>query len=690
MAEHPHHPWRPTLKRRLAIVAGAFILWSVAVEARLVYLQIIRHDMLTGEADDQQSDIVKLVPKRGEIVDRDGNPLAYNVDADSAAANPREISNPEHTIEEFCRALGDCDAAERQRYLKRLTSRDKTGTKRPFAQLRRGLQPEQAKRVAALKLDGVYFVPESRRYYPNRELAAHVLGWVGDEGGAAGIESKYDAFVGGQPGKAVRQFDNKGRTFNQLETPPVPGATVVLTVDQYIQHTAERELAAAVKRAGADGGTVIVLDVRTSEILALANYPTFTPNDIRLSSPENRKNRAVQYAYEPGSTLKIVTAVAALEEKVFRTTDLIHTSPGVFRIGSRRIDEAKGHNYGTLSFEDVIVKSSNVGAVKIGLEVGAERMNHFLSLFGFGAKASQDFGGESKGIMAATSAVNTQVLASLSMGYNIGVTPLQMAAAANAVANGGELIQPRVVKATLRNGVYTPEPRMAPRRVMSAGTAAILTSIMEGVVERGTAKTAQVEGYTIAGKTGTAAKAIPGGYSKTDYNVSFVGFAPSRNPQFTILVVIDTPRKLSAYGGTVAAPVFQNVAQAALIHRGVPPSLNPPAPLLIARRDPNQPQPVSGPAEPPVVTVAGGASDSAAVFPDLVGMSARDAIRMMARLGLRTEVRGSGYVVNQRPAAGSVLNASQAGMLWLERRPPVAADDHASSSDAERVARGRP
>ena len=693
MSEHPDLSWRKTLKRRLLVASGGFLLWSVAIEARLVYLQVLQHHELRAEADGQQSDIVELLPKRGEILDRDGRPMAYNVDADSAFANPREISDPARLVDKLCQALRDCDEGDRETYLARLTKRDKKGRKAAFVWLRRQMTPEQSGRVEALTLKGVSFRTETRRYYPNLDMAAHLLGWVGISKGLAGIEEKYDGLIGGQPGQAVLQVDGNRRTFSRLERSPTPGGSVVLTIDPIVQHIAERELVDGVKWSGAAGGSVVVLDSHSGEILAMANYPTFNPNNIRKSDDTDRINRAVQNVFEPGSTFKIVTAGAALEEKLATPSDLINTSPGVIRFGSRVIDEAKGHNYGTLTFEDVIVKSSNIGAIKIGLGLGAERLSAYVERFGFGAKASEpDFGGESRGIVFRASELNPSAVASVSMGYNISVTPLQMAAAVNVVATGGELIQPRLVKGLISGGAYTAMPRTVVRRVFSTGTAAELTRIMELVVERGTAKTAQVEGYTIAGKTGTAAKALPGGYSNTEYNVSFAGFVPSRDPQFTILVVIDSPSKVSAYGGTVSAPVFQKIAAAVLRHRGVPPTLNPPAPLLIARRD-RQQQPVSGPAGPPVVTVADNTADSPTVFPNLVGASARDAARTLARLGVTVLMHGTGNVVNQRPAAGSPIDLADQATLWLDRRPrpapsPDAAQSHALGTTG--LARGRP
>ncbi len=693
MSEHPDLAWRHTLKRRLIVASAVFALWSAAIAARLVYRLVIQHSELLAEAEDQQSTIVDLVPKRGDILDRYGQPLAYNVDAESVAVNAREISDRAGLVNRLCQALGDCTRNDRELALARLAKRDKKGRLFAFVWMRRQMTPEQADRVRALNLKGVIFRTETRRYYPNREMAAHLLGWVGISKGLAGIEEKYNGLIGGQPGQAVLQIDGNKRAFSRLEKSATPGGSIMLHIDPYIQHVAERELRDSVKWSGASGGSVVVLDSQSGGILAMANYPTFNPNNLRTSDTQDRVNRAVQNIYEPGSTFKIVTAGAALEEKIASANDLIPTSPGFVRIGSRVIDEAKGHNYGTLTFEDVIVKSSNVGAVKIGWSLGAERLSDYVGRFGFGAKASaSDFGGESRGIVFRPSQLNSGAVASVSMGYNVSVTPLQMAVAFNVVAAGGVLIEPRLVKAVITDGVRTETPRTVVRRVFSRGTAAELTRIMEQVVDRGTAKNAQVEGYTIAGKTGTAAKTLPGGgYSSTEYNVSFAGFVPSRDPQFTILVVIDSPTKVSAYGGTVSAPVFQKIAAAALRHAAVPRTLNPPAPLLIARRD-KRPQVVLGPAEPPVVTVADNTAASPTVFPDFGGMSAREAVRTLAALGLTVKMHGTGSVVNQRPAPGSRIDLADEATLWLDRRAPAPLPDDTQTRalGTAGVARGKP
>ena len=664
------------LKRRIVVAAAFCVAWAVAIEGRLVYLQVIEHDFLIKEAKKQQEDTVILEPKRGDILDRDGGLLAFDVDADSIYAAPHEIEKPAETVAALCAALDEgCTKEIRDGYVSRINKRDENGRQKYFVWLSRKISTKEAARVGQLALKGIGLRKETARYYPKRELAAHLLGYVGNGNiGLAGVEKKYEWLVGGRPGKVLMQVDGRQRPFSRAEEAPTSGASVKLTIDPQIQWIAERELAAGVESSGASAGSVIVMDPISGEILALANFPTFNPNAFSIFADDVKINRAVQYVYEPGSTFKIVTAGAALEEHLAAPSDLINTNPGVIRFGSRVIDEAKGHNYGTLTFEDVIVKSSNVGAIKIGLKVGADRLSTFVSRFGFGSRTSKwdfgseskDFGGESRGIFRKPE--SDSAVASISMGYEVSVTPLQMAVAASAVANGGELVEPRVVKSVIRDGIEIPVPRKIVRRVVRSEVAAELTRIMEGVVERGTAKSAQIAGFTIAGKTGTAAKAIKGGYSKTDYNVSFVGFVPSRNPVFTILVVIDSPHKVSPYGGTVAAPVFQKIAEAALRHRGVPPSLNRPAPVLIAKRDAVRQQPVSSSPADAVVTLAGATSDSPAVIPSLVGMSARDATQTLVRLGVSPQVNGNGFVVNQRPAAGTALDEVDVATLWLDRR----------------------
>jgi cell division protein FtsI (penicillin-binding protein 3) len=440
---------------------------------------------------------------------------------------------------------------------------------------------------------------------------------------------------------------------------------VQLTIDQVLQWTVERELKAGVQAHKASGGTAIVMDPWTGEILAMANEPTFNPNAFAsVLDKDLMKNRAVQDIYEPGSTFKVVTASAALQEKIVRPTDIIDVSQGSIAIGARRVRDT--HRYGPMSFEDVIIKSSNVGAIKVGFRIGPERLGRYVRRFGFGSVLSPDLRGESPGIV--WSQLSDSALASVSMGYQIGVTPLQMVTAVSAVANGGRLMEPRLVRATELEGVRTVVQPKVLRETITLETASELTSMMEGVVERGTAKASQIEGFTVAGKTGTAAKLVRGVYSKSDYMSSFVGFLPSRKPVFTILVVIDSPHRGGYYGGVVAAPIFKRIAEAAVRHLGVPRSLNPEPPVLV-RREATEPalstRVTNG--ERDVRPVVLPADDNS--MPDLQGSSARDALKRLVARGIRPRINGNGIVVRQQPAAGASLDQAIACELWLERAP---------------------
>jgi cell division protein FtsI (penicillin-binding protein 3) len=665
VAETPANIWRTTLKSRIVVAAVGLFVWSAGIEARLVYLQVYRHADLVARAERQQLRTIAASGKRGEILDRQGHVLAYSVDADSIYGVPTEIADPVKAAASLCGALGDCTLADRQA----LVDRIRRG--RAFVYVRRQVTPDQARRVADLQLEGVGFMKENRRFYPNKELAAHLLGYVGvDNTGLAGVEATYDNLIKGQEGTVLIQTDAKRQAFSRVERPSTTGADLELTIDQYLQHIAERELQAGVEYAGAEGGSAIVMDPFTGEILALASYPTFNPNAYRSFRDDARRNRAIQDLYEPGSTFKIVTASAALEQKLLKPTDFIDTNPGVVRFGSRVIDEDKHHNYGVLTFTDVIVKSSNVGAIKIGLRVGAERLGLYARRFGFGHPTSPDFPSESPGILWDPARQTDSALASMSMGYQVGVTPLQMATAVSSVANGGELVQPRIVRAVIRDGIRKAVPRKVLARAIDNGTAAEVTSIMEAVVERGTGRSAQIDGYAIAGKTGTAQKVENGRYSNTDYNVSFVGFVPSRKPVFTIVVVVDSPHKVPPYGATVAAPIFKRITAEALRQYGVPPSLNPAPPVLAVHHEADdvheQPTSTAGVAAN-VVTVETGDHASGAVFPDLRGLSARDALRMLARLGMTARLNGAGLVVKQVPEPGAPIDRDTASTLWLER-----------------------
>jgi cell division protein FtsI/penicillin-binding protein 2 len=407
----------------------------------------------------------------------------------------------------------------------------------------------------------------------------------------------------------------------------------------------------------------------------MANEPTFNPNAYRDAPEAGRRNRAVQDLYEPGSTFKVVTVSAAIEEKVMSVNALIDTNPGYIRIGNSIVDEFDGHKYGVLSMRDVIVRSSNVGAIKIGFSVGVDRLSRYVTRYGFGQRVSRDFPSENAGIVWKPEQWTERALASVSMGYQVAVTPLQVAAAFSSVANGGEYIEPRVLRAVYRDGRrYVVTPKIA-RQTVTPKTAATLVDIMEGVVqdERGTAKAARLSGYTVAGKTGTASKLINGRYSASENNVSFAGFVPSRDPAVTIVVVIDSPHAGGRSGGVVAAPIFKRIAESTLRYLGVGPTVDPAPPVIVDRGDAtNVGKGDDDDSEPVVSLVADGPPGT---VPDLHGMSAREAVRKLVKLGLKAQITGDGFVTSQSPAPGTVLDPGDVCRIVLSRWVKPAVED---------------
>jgi cell division protein FtsI (penicillin-binding protein 3) len=661
--------WRRSIKGRVVVILAGFGVWTVVLEARLVHLQVIQHEELAARARQQQLEIVEPAAVRGDLVDRHGQMLAYSVDASQIVANPVEIKDDAATVKALCGALGDCTREE----IKELTTKFESTKRWVEVRKAREVSPRQAQSVAALALRGITLVDETRRYYPKLDLAAHLLGYVGaDNRGLGGLESRLDEMIRGRTGRVLVQTDARNhQMFTRVEQAATAGATVELTIDLALQYIVERELKAGVLANRAAGGTAVMMDPQTGEILALANYPTFNPNSYGRASDDDRRNRAIQDLYEPGSTFKIVTASAAIEEGVVKPTDLIDCSPGYITFAGRPpIRDV--HRYGTLTFEDVIVKSSNVGAIRAGLRVGADRLSRYVRRFGFGDRLAPDFAGESRGIVHGPADMPESELASVSMGYHVGVTAVQMAAAVSAVANGGLLMEPHVVRATLRDGVRQETQPKILRRAIAHETAAALTTIMEGVVQRGTAKAAALTRYQVAGKTGTAAKLVDGRYSKSDYNASFIGFVPSRRPAFAIVIVVDSPHAGRFYGGDVAAPIFKRIADAALQQVGAPASLNPTPPVVVAddvTTTPDATRAVHTMSVMPTLTHLGGQG----VMPDVRGMSGRDALRVLGAAGLAVKLQGDGFVSTQTPLPGEPIEGGATSVLQLRRTasPPA-------------------
>jgi cell division protein FtsI (penicillin-binding protein 3) len=664
--------WRQTVGTRLLVVAAIFGLWVAAIEARLVVLQIVHHDFYVSEARSQQELIIEVPGRRGEIVDRHGAILAYSADAESVAVWPAELKSVSFTLDAVCRALGGCPAQDLAELRPRLEKR------RGMVWFRRAVPAEAARAVAALGIKGVRLIREPHRYYPKRELAAHVLGYVGvDEQGLGGLEAKYDKdFLRGRPGRVLVQQDNKKRPFSQVGDAPVPGKTLELTIDSRLQWIVERELHAGVQQERAAGGVALILDPNTFEILAMASEPTFNPNVYRLYDKNTFRNRAVADTYEPGSTFKMVTATAGLAEGVVTPETMLATGNGVLVMQGRTRPVKDTHAHGTIPFREAIAVSSNIGAIKVGWLLGVDLLYKYVRQYGFGTRLSPDFQDESAGIVYQSSRwTHDGTLASVAMGYEIGVTPLQMAAAASAIANGGELLKPRILRAVIEGNRRSVVPRALIRRVAPPETFATLLPILEEVVESGTAKATQIEGYTSAGKTGTSSKLVKVGnksvYSNSEYNASFVGFVPSRKPALTILVWIDTPGAGRTYGGVVAGPIFQRIATQALTVLGIPRNVNPPAPLLVRRDGLNEVR-VAGPVAPLTILAPPAApkGDGGIVLPELRGSGGREALRVLARLGLTAQVSGDGVVLHQDPPAGTDVEPGATCRILLGRAVP--------------------
>lgn len=574
----------------------------------------------------------------------------------------RELKDPVRAAERICGKLPRCSDDLRESLEKRLEG------KKDFVYIRKRATPAQAQRLFALNLPGVGFMKESRRYYPNRGLASSLLGFVNAKNqGVGGLELEYDELVSGTGGTLIVQQDARRHVLEtKVQKAPTAGVSLELTIDAQLQFIAERELRAAVEDNGAIGGTVVMMDPHSGEILALVSEPHFNPNDSSRIDHASRVNRAVETIYEPGSTFKTITAAAALEEGVIRPTDIVDATMPC-RFGSAKaITDV--HQVGVVPFEKVFAKSSNCGTARVAVNrLGTERLMRYVNRFGFGAVAAGDFPAESAGIVKRPSTIKEHDLARIAIGYTIAVTPLQMATAMSAIANGGELLRPRIVRAHIAGSRRTATNREVVRRAISPATAARMTTMMEAVVTDGTAKAARIEGYTLAAKTGTARKLNPDGRGYLmEYMASTAGFFPSRNPAVAMIVVIDAPKRKGYFGGAVAAPVFQRIADATLRHLAIPPNVNRIPPMVVAR-DAGGPHiaPASGSGRPPTVMPVARAS-----MPGLVGLSAREAVRTLVELGWEARLRGKGaFVARQSVAEGAPTDQGGVCVLELTRFP---------------------
>lgn len=649
---------------RFLLIFCFAVVWMGAVLARLTYLQLFSYQEYLTRANRQQERIIEISPTRGVIYDRNGRELAMSIPVDSCFADPDEISDPEMVARLLSRILNKSED-EIEEHLK---------SSRSFAWIARKITPQQRARIEALNLRGIYFQKENKRFYPEHDLAASVLGYVDvDEHGLGGVEYSLDKLVRGKPSRMLVMADARQRWFDRSENSADKGDNVVLTIDQTIQFIAEKALASGIARTHAKGGSVVVQDPNTGELLAVADWPTFDPNDAGNYRPEDRVERAVADAYEPGSIFKTILLSAAIEEGVARPSELVDCQMGSIVVAGRLIHDHKA--YGLLSVEQILAFSSDVGSIKVALRLGAPKYYEYIRSFGFGQPTGIKLPGENRGLLRPLDDWTATSIGYTAIGQELSVTPVQMISAESAIANGGLLRSPQVIRKVVRGGEVMLQGQPDPRRVIDERTAATMREMMEQVILQGTGKGfAQPLGYTAAGKTGTAQKIDPatGRYAKRAYEDSFIGFAPLNNPVVTILVNLDSPEN-GQEGGPTAGPIFKEVAEQTLAYLNVPHDMPEPPALEMAalrkkglmlpgqalaakrgasRQVDDPPRKMLGATVPESTTVAL-AEGQAVIVPKLVGQTVRGVTESCSHLGLMPILIGDGIATDQTPDAGT-------------------------------------
>jgi cell division protein FtsI (penicillin-binding protein 3) len=659
---------RSVLLNRLLVVYLIIAAWALALTVRLVQLQVLQHHEYRQLADEQRIGFVELNASRGDIVDRHLEPLAVSVETESLFAHPTLKTVPDPM--KAAQLLAPILQQQKQEIYKKLVSDAR------FVYLARRISPRQALQVRQLQIPGLYFQKESQRAYPGRETAAHVLGFVGDNKGLSGLEYLYDDHVKGEKTRVHLLMDAKRQSYNRFPSPkPTDGNILVLNLDRSLQYIAEQALSQTVQSSGAINGSAIVMNPHNGEILAMASYPFFNPNRYSEYDDEVRRNRSILEIYEPGSTFKVITLSAVLNERLSYPSEVLDCRVGTLRLAGKVYREAR-NSYGMLTFNQILAKSSNVGTIKLGLRLGNEKLFEYVEAFGFGQKTGVDLPGEQSGLLRPPPQWSKITIGALSIGQEIGVTPLQMARAISVFANGGYLVRPVLVRRVASaQGDTLWEPAEQRKQILSAETVSIMKAGLSLVVEEGTGRSAKLTGYSSAGKTGTAQKFIDGQYSRTKYIASYIGFAPVHNPALVTIVVINEPRG-QYYGGIVAAPAFKQIMERALTHLKIPQDqpipAEPSAPSRMDVAKATPPQVHTAEDELPldrleetVLTLmedklkATVASSTITVetgwfpLPNFTGRNMREVARDCARLGLRLKVTGSGTAVAQRPLAGS-------------------------------------
>lgn len=542
----------------------------LAMGARLFMLQIVDAPAYAQLASQQRDRTVEFPARRGAIFDRNGEPLAISVDLKTIYTDPEMVDDPEGAAEQLAPILGE----PYELLLQKLSGPMPDDDAPRFEYLMRQAPPRISEKVAELAIPGVFMQDEAKRYYPGKRLASHVIGFADTDGvGLEGIEAQYDDILQGTAGRMTFEQDLEGNVLpggNIDMDRAQPGRALFLTIDKQLQYFTQLTLADAAEKYHAEGGTAIVMRPDSGEVLALANYPDFDPNEPTDSDPVALQNRALNYVYEPGSAFKIVTASAALEEKVV-TPKTEYIVPDAMEYAGEIFNDSHPHPTLKMTATEIIEQSSNVGTIQVALDLGGERLDEYVRKFGFGEPTGLDFPGESSGIVIDMEDWTGPTIATIPIGQGIAVTPLQMASAYATLANGGVWVEPKLLASTMDgDGRIRRSPAAASRRVVSEKTAKQMSRILTGVTKHGTGIEAQVPGYAVAGKTGTAQKPLPTGGYGNSYIGSFAGFVPSGRPEIVVLVVLDEPSPI--WGGSTAAPTFKTIAEFALRHLGVSPT----------------------------------------------------------------------------------------------------------------------
>jgi len=558
---------KANVKLRIMAFAVALFLGFGAIAVRLAQLTMFSDERVAEFSAKQRFRSIKLHMPRGMIYDRNMNELAVSIKLHSVYANPRRIEDPRSIARRLAKNIEPKNQRRQNRLYTKLVKKIKGSRDKYFIWVKRKVSPETYARIRKEKIRGVGFVKESKRFYPKRDIAAKLIGFCGiDNQGLYGLEYYYDSVIHPVDSRSIVRKDALGRPISTPGALSVPNVTapfdLVLTIDERIQYITEKALERQTLVSRAKAGVAIVMNPNTGEILAIAEQPKFNPNNFLRYKSRSWKSNAVSQAFEPGSTFKVFVAAGALEEKEASPAEIINCENGRYTVGGKTFREALNHRYKMLTVTDVIAKSSNVGAIKIGERLGPRRLKYYLNQFGFGSRTKIDLPGENTGLLRNTKDWSHTSLPSISFGQEVAVTPIQLAAGISVFANGGYLVQPRLAKALIRDGkvVRKIETKVV-RKVLSESTVKSITNMMTQVVKSGTGRKASVPGFTVAGKTGTAQKIDPatGSYSADKYLASFVGFFPTENPRLVIIVMIDEPKGV-VWGGAVAGPVFAEIA----------------------------------------------------------------------------------------------------------------------------------